>query len=341
MSKSNATTNFSAKFPANHKITDNFDFIEKYLNYSCLTLKIENLKDINVSNNCVLYKNFQIIADSCITDAIFNNYHKNYKFFLKYFFRQIAPKKPLIHIANEYYSNYFHWHEILQKIILLKEQNLLQNHLIILPSKSKKIKFISESLQTLGVGFENIFFINKKSHVKVKNLTFVNHRGFDYELINKLRDQLTTAVNHNQTNYGERIYISRAKQKLRFVENEQEILKVLEKYNFKKVIMEDHSYQQQLAICSKAKYLIAPHGAGLTNIIAMAKNSCVLELSSKNDLDFDRNYLIMANLLAINYFYQRCQFGENSIIKDSHHASLEVDCQKLAENINLMLQIKI
>jgi len=338
MLKSKATTNFKAKFPLNHQISDDFSFMEKYLNYQCLNPQIEYLKNINVSNNCVIFKNFKINANSCITSEIYQNYCRNYKFFFKYIFPQFSTSKNIIHIANEYYSNYFHWHEILQKIILLKDQNILQNSLIILPSKAQKFKFILESLKMLGINRNDIIFIRKKSHLRVSNLIFIDHHGFDYDLINKLRDQLRQAVQCNQINFGERIYISRAKQKLRFVENEQQMLNILEKYNFKKVIMEDHSYAEQLAICAQAKYLIAPHGAGITNIIAMKKNSAILELSSKENNEFDRSYIIMANMLGLNYYYQKCRFGKNSLIFDSHHASLDVDCDMLEKNIKIMLE---
>ncbi|MFM7621072.1 MAG: hypothetical protein ACKO47_05655, partial [Alphaproteobacteria bacterium] len=81
MLKSKATTNFKAKFPLNHQISDDFSFMEKHLNYQCLNPQIEYLKNINVSNNCVIFKNFKINANSCITSNIYQNYCRNYKFF--------------------------------------------------------------------------------------------------------------------------------------------------------------------------------------------------------------------------------------------------------------------
>ncbi|GDX36016.1 hypothetical protein LBMAG18_05270 [Alphaproteobacteria bacterium] len=340
MLKTNATINFIAKLPINHNLSDDFGFMKKYLNYQHQTPVIQNFKNTNVSNNCVIFKNFKINPDSCITSEIYQRYCQNYKFFLKYFFPQFSPAKKIIHVANEYYSNFFHWHEILQKIILLKEQNILKDSLIILPSKAKKIKFIIESLKLIGIDDKDLIFIKKKSYLRVRDLFFVNHRGLDFDLINRLRDHLRMAIKSSQINYGDKIYISRAKQKLRFVENEKKVLEILEKYNFKKVIMEDHSYQEQLSICANAKYLVAPHGAGITNIITMVKNSSVLELSSKKNEDFERDYLIMANMLEINYFYQKCQFGKNSLIFDSHHASIDVDCDMLEKNIKIMLEKK-
>ncbi|MFM2200561.1 MAG: hypothetical protein RL769_616 [Pseudomonadota bacterium] len=340
MLKTKSTINFDAKLPINHNLSDDFGFMTKYLNYQYRSPELQTFKNTNVSNNCVIFKNFKINPDSCITSEIYQRYHQNYKFFLKYFFPQFSPAKKVIHIANEYYSNYFHWHEILQKIIFLKEQNALDDSLIILPSKAKKIKFIIESLKLIGIDDKDLIFIKKKSHLKVRDLFFVNHRGLDFDLINKLRDHLRIAIKSSKVNYGDKIYISRAKQKLRFVENEQQVLEILEKYNFKKVIMEDHNYQEQLSICANAKYLVAPHGAGITNIITMIKNSSVLELSSKKDEDFERGYLIMSNMLGINYFYQKCQFGKNSLIFDSHHASIDVDCNMLEKNIKIMLEKK-
>ena len=136
--------------------------------------------------------------------------------------------------------------------------------------------------------------------------------------------------------FGDKIYISRAGQVLRFVENENEVLALLEKYGFKKIIAEKFSYDEQIAICSKAKYLLSPHGAGLTNLLFMKENSSVLELASAPSSQ--KYYYKLASMLNINYFYQECEMGESSKVKDFHHASLLVNLEKLEKNLKLMLK---
>jgi capsular polysaccharide biosynthesis protein len=155
-----------------------------------------------------------------------------------------------------------------------------------------------------------------------------------------LRDKLTVNVKNVKSEFGDKIYISRQGQKLRFIENESEVTELLTRYGFKKIVMENYSYQEQIDICHNARYIIGPHGAGLTNILFMKKNSTILELSAKNDNDFFNGFYILANMLGHNYLYQKCAFGNNSIACDSHKSSLNVNLARLESNIKIMLNNK-
>ena len=65
-----------------------------------------------------------------------------------------------------------------------------------------------------------------------------------------------------------RIYISREKAyNGRKVINEDELLEVVNKLNFKKVVLESIPINEQIKLFYNAEIVIAPHGAGLTNTI--------------------------------------------------------------------------
>jgi hypothetical protein len=143
--------------------------------------------------------------------------------------------------------------------------------------------------------------------------------------------------NSGENDFGDKIYISREGEKLRFVENEEELLELLTKYGFKKVKMQNYSYREQIEICHNAKYIIGPHGAGLTNMLFMKNNSYVLELSPKEDRDYFTGFYFLANALNHFYLYQKCKIGSKSLVADSHHGSLLVDILQLEKNIKIML----
>lgn len=146
-------------------------------------------------------------------------------------------------------------------------------------------------------------------------------------------EQIRKAL-RNDFEASEKIYVSREEQVLRFVENEREASELLAKYGFKKIIAEKLSYQEQIDIFSKTKYLVSPHGAGLTNIFFMPEDSSILELATELPT---ADYYKLSALLRIKYFYQKCDFGSRSKIKDPHHGSLFVDLEKLEKNLKLML----
>lgn len=182
--------------------------------------------------------------------------------------------------------------------------------------------------------------MRRKSNIKVSEVALASIYQQNPVAFNELREILTKDIKKSEVNFGNKIYISRAGCNLRYVENEAEVMALLEKYGFKKIIADDFSYDEQIAIFSKVKYLVGPHGAGLTNLLFMNKNSFVLEMTTKPDNHKPvTDYYKMASILDINYLYQECECGTNGHhIKDFHHASLLVDLVKLEKNLKLMFE---
>ena len=222
----------------------------------------------------------------------------------------------------------------------MKEKGLVENALLFLPAKYRRYSFALTSLEKFGITKKQIVFLRRKSNIKVKEATFATTAEWHPAALHKIREILLQAPKKTNLDLGKKIYISREKQVLRFVENEKEVVALLEKYGFKKIITETLSYEEQISICSNAEYLVSPHGAGLTNLLFMPKNSSVLELTV--DLTRFRPFLTeyhrLSSMLDIRYFNQACEMGPNSTLKDSHQASLVVDLTKLEKNLQLMLK---
>ncbi len=303
--------------------------------------KINLLKNVRIATNSVVFNYFKIYRESCISENNYDLYKKGYKFFIKFIFPKLNfSKKRFILITDEWTSNYYHWHIFaLSKLLILQKKKLTENAILVLPKKYKKYKFVLPSLKKMGISSDQIIFLPRKSNIKVRELALLETSQQNPVAFNKLRNVLTTNIKKTNFDFGEKIYISRQNQVLRFVENEEELIKVLEKYGFKKVIIDEFSYDEQIAISTKTKYLISPHGAGLTNILFMKENSYLLEMATKpSDNKLLTDYYKLSSILNINYLYQECQIGENSKVKDFHHGSLIVDLQKLEENLILMFE---
>ncbi len=301
--------------------------------------KIRFFKKIRVSTNSVIFNYFNIIKESCILNN-YEKYSKGFSFFLKFIFPKFNfSKKRFLLITDEWSSNYFHWHIIaLGRLLSLKEKGLIADSTLLLPKKYQQYKFALPSLEKFGITKKKIVFLRRKSNIKVAELAFTTCSLNNASIFKELRKILTKDVIKPTFDFGEKIYISRAGQVLRFVENEKEVVELLEKYGFKKIIIDQFSYDEQIAICTKIKYLVSPHGAGLTNILFMPENTSILEMASKPDpIKPVTDYCRLAAILNVKYFYQECDFGPNSQVKDFHHGSLIVDLEKLEKNLKLML----
>lgn len=78
----------------------------------------------------------------------------------------------------------------------------------------------------------------------------------------------------------ERIYISRARARVRRVSNEAAVLDVLRPLGFRPWYLEDLPLAEQVRLFRDAEAVIAPHGAGLANLL-FAGRVPVLELTSR------------------------------------------------------------
>jgi capsular polysaccharide biosynthesis protein len=98
--------------------------------------------------------------------------------------------------------------------------------------------------------------------------------------INEFADSMA----REDVNVGEKFYISRAHARRRKVVNEVELWAALESHGFVQIQLENLSWAQQIAAFRSAKVIVAPHGAGLANLVFSQPGTRVVEL-------FHRSYV--------------------------------------------------
>jgi capsular polysaccharide biosynthesis protein len=335
------TVNYEYPKPANFdEVNQEFDIFKNIPPERCAAPEAKILKNVRISANSVAFTYFKIFAETCI-GSNHQIYSKGFRFFLKFILPQFNfSKKRFLLITDEWTNNYYHWHIFaLTKLLILKEKGLVENAILFLPKKYQYLKFVIPSLAKFGIKQDQIVFLRKKSNIKVAELSLVEAPNQHPAIFQELRKALTTNIN-TKLEFGSKIYISREGQVLRFVENEKEVVKLLEKYGFKKLIIDQFSYDEQIAICSKIKYLVSPHGAGLANLLFVPEGASILEMASEPySYRLVTEYYKLASMLNIKYFYQKCAMGPNSKVRDFHQASLIVDLEKLEKNLKLMLNV--
>jgi capsular polysaccharide biosynthesis protein len=75
-----------------------------------------------------------------------------------------------------------------------------------------------------------------------------------------------------------RIYITRRKATGRHVANEAELLATLQPLGFVSVVAEELDWLHQIALFHHAECIVAPHGAGLANLVFASPPVLVVEL---------------------------------------------------------------
>jgi capsular polysaccharide biosynthesis protein len=125
-----------------------------------------------------------------------------------------------------------------------------------------------------------------------------------------------------------RVYISRSKADRRRVLNECDVIELIVKYGFAVHHMEDLSVEEQIDLFNSAEKIIAPHGAGLVNIVFCLSPCQVLEIYPENYLD--SSFRILANVLNFDY---HCMVGEkvNLTPQDPQKEEIRVNLEKLED----------
>lgn len=98
---------------------------------------------------------------------------------------------------------------------------------------------------------------------------------------------------------SEKIYVSRRLAKRRTVKNESRLMDELQRRGFQEVILESLTLQEQMRIFRAARFVVAPHGAGLANLAFCQPGSKVIELFNNGYVH--HCYAQLAGLVGMKY----------------------------------------
>ncbi|WP_225790923.1 glycosyltransferase family 61 protein [Pseudomonas sp. Marseille-P8916] len=183
-------------------------------------------------------------------------------------------------------QNFYHWmFNWLSKFTALHGSNFWEKvESIILNGPLERFQW--ESLFKLGIGAgKNMHIAQGHDPVLVKDAIvptlFTNpiHSRGHIDWLRSLHSS-TLVVD----GVGDKIYISRkdAAKGNRQILNENLLIEILKKYGFSVVRLGDLSLKEQASVFRSAKYVIAPHGAGLSNVIHSEPGAFFLELQARD-----------------------------------------------------------
>jgi len=107
-----------------------------------------------------------------------------------------------------------------------------------------------------------------------------------------------------------KLYISRSKCDHRSLSNEVDLEKELKKRGFEIVFFEEMSFSQQMISVANAELIVAPHGAGLANIIAGSTGLAIIEIISPNW--FNTCYAKLARQCGFDYQYVTTELNNSN-----------------------------
>lgn len=111
---------------------------------------------------------------------------------------------------------------------------------------------------------------------------YVGRPGFARaETLALLRD-FTAGLGRGRATRGERIYITREGARRRRVAGERALRGMLDARGFTAVALEELEWEEQIAVFRAARIIVAPHGAGLANLVFAGRGTRVVELFARD-----------------------------------------------------------
>lgn len=281
----------------------------------------------------------------CLHDMVFHQY---WRFFKKIAVKRIPPDTTFYQgtlgvLAWAGHTNYWHWlHDTLGRYHLLQLSGFNIDKYVLPPLT---LPFQRETVEMLGIPKEKIVELSPGMHLKAENLilpsvpfntgtavkwtveflrkTFLKPKSYK-SAIEYFREVLFKS--HAKSGDFERIYISREDASWRKVMNEEEVMHVLSKRGFRKIVLSSLTVQEQINIFSSSKVIIGSNGAGLANIMFCQPGTKVIQLFTSTSDEFMK----IGQYLDLDFYFLKCAIALPRSKKHEVMNNLIVDVNKLS-----------
>lgn len=213
---------------------------------------------------------------------------------------------------------YYHWmFETVPKFLLLQESELRWEKIYI---EKPKRAYQQETLSLFGIQEEQIIFAEWKSFHLFDQL-IVPYVPSSFGTIapwvfKRVRQAFLPEENRRQQK--KRLFISREDAPKRRLLNEEEIYEVSSKYGFEKILLTKMSLKEQALLFQSADCIMAPHGAGLTNLVFSQPGTKVIEIFQPEHVD-----VCFYRMAQECYFEHHSLFGNPSEDKKTQSFTLQ------------------
>ncbi|WCT11868.1 glycosyltransferase family 61 protein [Mucilaginibacter jinjuensis] len=260
-------------------------------------LKITPHSNFYLTSTGVGFKNLKLIPD-----LLFGNFNKLY-------FRLYAAKNKLrspkiklkdsdyLVIHNFWSGGYHHW--VCEALLKLVVSDLdYSQYTLLLPEDYPS--FAWQSLKKFQ--FKDIVLLKKNHTYKIAGALVISNPVSGYYDRGQIRKMKELYAQPVEVPFR-KIYISRRKEKLRVIENEEQLYPVLLANGFEIVETQLLSFTEQVALFAEAAIVISIHGAALTNMVFMQPGTKVIELYRELSVNDQMNlcYCRLAEAAMLNY----------------------------------------
>ncbi|NJM23985.1 MAG: glycosyltransferase family 61 protein, partial [Richelia sp. SM1_7_0] len=202
-------------------------------------------------------------------------------------------------------TGYYHWFfDILPRLQLLEKAGIALESIDKFIVNRYVSKFQQETFNALGIPRSKILETHWYPHIQAEQLLVPALPGETSHMpkwaCDFLRDNFSSGIVKPDTQ-PLRLYLNRSQVVYRQVENETAIIEFLSGFGFCNVTLDALSVKEQAELMAMAEVVIAPHGAGLTNIVFCQPGTKIIEFLSPKAVNF--MYWSLSNQMELDYYY--------------------------------------
>lgn len=206
----------------------------------------------------------------------------------------------VVTLAQEGQENYYHWMtEVLPKLALLAKQGVHFDWLYV----PQNLRFMKESLSLWGIAQEKIIPASDYTYIQADTMVAVSAVSKSiytpHWVVDCLRaTYLPLVASHAIKPGAKKVFISRKKASFRRIINEDEVFSLFKAQGFVRYCLEDLSLLEQVALFHGADVIVAPHGAGLVNMIFCKQGALIVEIFQEHQ---DETFWYLSQTVGLHY----------------------------------------
>lgn len=199
---------------------------------------------------------------------------------------------------------YSHWLlDLLPKLMAVKRAGLELSSFDYIYVNYYNSKFKREAFDKLGIPKEKVLDFPSAAKIfscsKITTVTSCRSALYTPDWVAKgVRSLFLDNPEMSDKVGSRRLYISRSKGDARRILNEAELMESISPLGFKVLYCEDWTVQDVALMMSEAEIVIAPHGAGLANLVFCNSRAKVIEIFSSH---MSSEYYKMSKIFGFDY----------------------------------------
>ena len=223
-------------------------------------------------------------------------------------FRKLEEYKARVAVlATDGADIYFHWiFQLLPRFELIRRAGIEIGSIDYFFVNDVSKPFQRDSLESLGIEHSRIIASSKVPHLRARELIVpsipIGSGCYWPWMCQFLRATfLRKGACRRARAAGRRLYISRGLASYRRVLNEVDVIQLLRQHGFEEIRFEQLSMCEQAESMASCEAVVAPHGAGLSNIVFCSPGTKVIEIFSPELVT--GYFWKLSNQMNLDYYY--------------------------------------